>query len=36
MAGQQSVENGRERPYVPNLALRVLIEIAGTSPAMTP
>jgi hypothetical protein len=40
MAGQQPVEDGRERPYVPAIPkvwhCAILIEIAGTSPAMTP
>ncbi len=40
MAGQQPVEDGRERPYVPAIPIiwhcAILIEIAGTSPAMTP
>jgi len=39
MAGQQPVEDGRERPYVPAIPITghcaILIEIAGTSPAMT-
>ena len=39
MAGQQPVEDGRERPYVPAIsivgALCPPIVIAGTSPAMT-
>jgi hypothetical protein len=40
MAGQQPVEDGRKRPYVPAIPIighcAILIEIAGTSPAMTP
>jgi len=39
MAGQQPVEDGRERPYVPAISIvghcAILIEVAGTSPAMT-
>ena len=39
MAGQQPVEDGRERPFVPAIPITghcaILIEIAGTSPAMT-
>jgi hypothetical protein len=40
MAGQQPIEDGRKRPYVPAIPMirhcAILIEIAGTSPAMTP
>jgi hypothetical protein len=40
MAGQQPVEDGRKRPYAAAIPMirhcAILIEIAGTSPAMTP